>query len=305
MEQVSDVSRSLIRNYVVYGEPQGALSPAFVHCHQMEVTGKSHNWHFKPHIHSNLFQIFLFENGYTRFTSNTVQIELDRPSILTIPENTVHEFQQQKDAEGIVISISYPLLDDLLIHYPQGWAGLEKMHLFQQTENRQEFDQLFSLGRMIDEELGKDEPGKPVLIRSLLGQLLIRILRLGQMRQYRPLSGGEDRNHQYFNAFQRRIKLVNSSRRQIKEYASELGITPVHLNRICQAVAGKSALQVVKEHLILEAERHLSYSSYSISEIAHLLDFAGPNYFSRFFKKATGLTPRLYRKQKLNLAAYE
>lgn len=286
-----------IQNYVVYGETEEMLSPAFVHCHQMEVTGKSHNWHIKPHIHSNLFQIFLMENGKTFFIGEHVRVELNKPSILTMPENTLHEFRQEKGARGTVISISYALMEELLEHYPRGLTDLEKMQLFQQSDDQTVFDQIFALGRAIDDELKKDRIGKTVNIRSLLGLVLIRILRLKQEKFPAQLPSTHDLNYIHFKAFQNNIKQTNSSRKQIREYALELQMTPVHLNRICQSVAGKSALQVVRDYVILEAKRHLSYSSYSIAEIAHLLDFKEPNYFSRFFKKATGMSPKDFRKK--------
>jgi len=291
-------TRLKVRNYVVYGEQEETLSPAFVHCHKMEVTGKSHGWHIQPHIHSNLFQIFLFEEGDTFFTGENVQIALNQPSILTMPENTLHEFKQEQGAKGTVITISYALMEELLEHYPKGLAILEKLQLFQQTDDKPLFQKIFSLGRAIDQELKSDEPGNQVIIRGLLGMLLIQILRVGQRRRPDATTTKDDLNYRYFNAFQNSIKQTNSGRKQIQEYARELQISPIHLNRICHAVAGKPALQVVRDYLILEAKRHLLYSSYSISEVAHMLDFTGANYFSRFFKKATGLTPTAYRAQK-------
>lgn len=62
----------------------------------------------------------------------------------------------------------------------------------------------------------------------------------------------------------------------------------MHLNRICQAVVGKPALQLVQEQQVQEAQKYLRYTSYSVSEIAYLLKFEYPNYFARLFKKHTG-----------------
>jgi len=90
---------------------------------------------------------------------------------------------------------------------------------------------------------------------------------------------------------------VLHAKETVKNVAVKLGITTVHLNRICNTVAGKSAGQMMDEHLIEESKKYLSYTSYSISEIAYLLKFDYPNYFARFFKKNTGVTPLQFRKQ--------
>ena len=47
---------------------------------------------------------------------------------------------------------------------------------------------------------------------------------------------------------------------------------------------------------IQEAERLLSTTQDSISEISEKLGYQDPLYFSNVFKKATGVSPRNYRK---------
>lgn len=298
MSSLYKSDRSIIQNYVVYGEHNGTLSPAFVHCHQMEVSGKSHNWHIKPHIHSHLFQIHIMEEGKMLFTGERMQVELTKPFILTIPENTLHGFKQEKGTKGTVISLSYILMEEILQHHPQGLKELDEIQLFQKTEDNEWFENVFLQGRLIDKELKKDGLGKEVMIRCLVGELLIKILRMRQNNKPNNLSLENNLNYKHFKTFQNAIKHENSSRKQIKEYARELQMTPVHLNRICQSIVGKSALQVVQDYIIIEAKRHLLYSSYTIAEVSHLLNFKDPNYFSRYFKKSTGMTPKAFRKQK-------
>jgi AraC family transcriptional regulator, transcriptional activator of pobA len=60
---------------------------------------------------------------------------------------------------------------------------------------------------------------------------------------------------------------------------------------------GKPAGKVTREHLLLEAKRLLRYSGLPIAEIAYHLKFDAPSYFSRFFKKTAGLSPRNFRHQ--------
>ena len=86
--------------------------------------------------------------------------------------------------------------------------------------------------------------------------------------------------------------------RSIFSLAKELGISTVHLNRICKQVAGKSAMQLVLEQKVEQSKNYLTHTSYSVSEIAYQLNFEYPNYFARLFKKITGLTPTEYRSKK-------
>jgi AraC family transcriptional activator of pobA len=53
----------------------------------------------------------------------------------------------------------------------------------------------------------------------------------------------------------------------------------------------------VQEHLIEQAKNYLSHTSYTIAEIAYLLNFEYPNYFARLFKKINGVSPKEYRRR--------
>ena len=74
------------------------------------------------------------------------------------------------------------------------------------------------------------------------------------------------------------------------------------LNTLCRALAGQSALQIVHQRIVLEAKRDLIYTSLTINQLADSLGFADPAYFSRFFRRMTGLSPRDFRRREPSLA---
>jgi AraC-like DNA-binding protein len=87
------------------------------------------------------------------------------------------------------------------------------------------------------------------------------------------------------------------SKHHVSEYAALLNITPNHLNKTVKAITGKSPTQWIDEALILEARVLLHQTSLSISQVAAGIGMLDPSYFSRFFKKYTGLTPQAFRKR--------
>ena len=56
-----------------------------------------------------------------------------------------------------------------------------------------------------------------------------------------------------------------------------------------------TAGQLVQERTLLEAKRLLIHNEASISEIALQLGFDDPAYFSRFFKKCAGQSPKEFQ----------
>jgi AraC family transcriptional activator of pobA len=89
----------------------------------------------------------------------------------------------------------------------------------------------------------------------------------------------------------------------LDHYAARLDISTAHLNAICRQMSGRSALQLIHERLILEARRELIYTSMTIKEISELLGFTDPAYFTRFFKRQMGVSPKDFRLQSSQLAS--
>lgn len=84
--------------------------------------------------------------------------------------------------------------------------------------------------------------------------------------------------------------------RQPSFYAVQMGITPNNFSKICKQHFLKTPFAIIHERVILESKKliHLSYKS--MKEIAAELNFDDENYFSRYFKKHTGVTPTAFRE---------
>ena len=81
-------------------------------------------------------------------------------------------------------------------------------------------------------------------------------------------------------------------------YAKKLNLTTNHLNKSVKTVLGKTAIQLLNERRLLEAKSLLKYTDFSINEISEQLGFEDRSYFSRFFKKRTGIPPIDFRQLK-------
>jgi AraC family transcriptional activator of pobA len=75
---------------------------------------------------------------------------------------------------------------------------------------------------------------------------------------------------------------------QVKDYASELNVTPGYLNEVIKTSIGQSAKEYIQNRLVLEARRLSLFTSRSFKEIGFGLGFNDPSHFSKFFKSSTG-----------------
>ena len=87
----------------------------------------------------------------------------------------------------------------------------------------------------------------------------------------------------------------------LDEIAANVGISRSSLTKHFRAELGQSIGEYVTSIKIKEAQRLLSFSNMSISEIAAQLNFSSQPYFQTIFKKNTGLTPLEFKIQNQQL----
>ncbi|MFV0156396.1 AraC family transcriptional regulator [Empedobacter falsenii] len=80
-------------------------------------------------------------------------------------------------------------------------------------------------------------------------------------------------------------------------YAKQLYISDKYLIEVVKKATGKTPHQIFDEALLKEAYVMLGNSGYSITQIAHLLQFSSVSAFGRFFKKYASFSPTEYRRQ--------
>lgn len=92
------------------------------------------------------------------------------------------------------------------------------------------------------------------------------------------------------------IKANYISSKGVAAFASEMHVEPKVLNIHVKGTLGKSPKTVITERYILAAKCKLIHTDMPISEICYILGFKDPAYFSRIFKRQTGVSPHGFRE---------
>ncbi len=146
---------------------------------------------------------------------------------------------------------------------------------------------------MINSEISRNEK-----MNSHILQLEVYTL----MQELVRLSEGEKSSDAIPATVLKYRKLVNehfAQWQQVQDYATELGVTPNYLNILVKKHLGTSALQLIHSRILLEVKRLLFSTDLDVSEIAYRVGFNEMSYFTRFFKRLTGMTPSVF-KTKMN-----
>lgn len=80
--------------------------------------------------------------------------------------------------------------------------------------------------------------------------------------------------------------------------ADQAGMTPQYFSTIFKQAMGQNFVEWVSEYRIKKAMEYLEQPDAVIKEVCFKVGYNDPNYFSRIFKKISGMTPKEYMNQK-------
>jgi AraC family transcriptional activator of pobA len=286
-----------LKNYNgLYEQHTSTSSPFYIYSECIRARSVLFDWKVEPHLHIHLYQIFLIETGYARVDTTSGIHELQAPVAIIIPPSIVHGFEFDPNVTGRIITVADTFVEEVLKNISNIQGRLKSLSVITEFEQLFDFTELIKLTLDIEVETSSKQVEENFAVKALVSLMMVKLFRLMTASYFSSerVSLYED----YYRDFQNNIKTNDPFSKSIAQHASELNITTVHLNRVCQAVAGKPASWLIQEHAVREAQNLLRYTSQSVSEIAYQLNFSAPEYFARLFKKHTGMTPVSFRKQR-------
>ena len=107
------------------------------------------------------------------------------------------------------------------------------------------------------------------------------------------------KGHLLVKKFRQTLEEKYQQLHNINDYADLLNVTANHLTQTIKSLTGKTTSDLINSKLIIESKRLLIHTDSTSSEIATALNFKDQSYFSRYFKRHTGLTPIEFRTESM------
>lgn len=283
--------------YDLYGENH-ALRPDFwLHWETIASRSQLHNWEIKSHRHDAFFQILYLRGGTGDAVFNDEIHPILPPVMIAVPPKYEHGFRFSKDMDGMIITM-----------VASRFGALGRTFIDAQMSNWISRPRLITLGHddgdygflvqtleRLCQELVQGGPFHSDLVEAHLRTAILIAARLTAPDHYQTDDGVKE--HPRMKALRTLVNRHFRDHRPAEFYASHLGVSPTHLNRIVKTATGQSTNSLIASRLIDQAKRDLVFTSFNIKQIAYDLGFNDPAYFSRFFTKETGSTPRQYRAE--------
>ncbi|MGQ7289163.1 helix-turn-helix domain-containing protein [Vreelandella venusta] len=282
--------------FKLYGETQHWPTPDLLHCESIPERSRLHDWRIRPHRHADLVHILFIAHGSVELELEGTHHQLQSASAIVVPAMTIHGFRFSPDVQGHIITLAKPLADHL--HTIMGESSTLRKADFCSFLQPNRAERIATLVSQVDQEYRQPAPGRHRLLEALIQALVVELSRLcaytsSPAKRYGPRQS--DKGRQHLEHYQALVEAHYREQPSIEQLAEQIGVSSAHLNLLCRQLAGRSALQLLHERLLLEAKRQLTYTNMTIGQVSDSLGFSEPAYFTRFFKRNTTLSPRDFR----------
>lgn len=263
---------------------KGNSSPELISingCGELRVTWDSH---IRRYAGRSDYQLICIHAGHCAVTiENEVHIAYPGDCILYRP-GEVQDYLLSKNAEPHTYWIHF---NGEVCRQLFETLKLQKVHIIKAGQTR-EVEHLVS---RICQYHNLQTRNHELLCSGLMQSILVLLSNEAQGAG-RPLGA---QNTDKISELVSRVKMVPNLSITVAECAEFCNMSKAHFARMFKRTVGRSPVQFMLGVRIDRAKELLDFTDKSIGQIAEASGFSDQNYFTRTFKKMTGMTPTQYR----------
>ena len=287
------VEQQSVPTYGLYGEKQPEKLDFWIHAETIDSRSRLHDFEIRQHKHDLFFQILYLQHGHCDVVLDDQTWMIQPNTIILMPKDHSHGFRFSANVEGFV----FTLLSVRLPQVQNRVSSLQRLYRqplkFALLSGQTEAEIILENLNLVAQDVMSGRPNNQELAFSVIHMIFILLERM------LPDDDNLTLGQLAMNArFERLRALLQQTYRQhlpVSYYAGELGVSVTHLNRISRQATDKSVGELLSEIWLQEAKRNLVFTAMSVKQIAFELGFSDPAYFSRFFTRETGISPKEYR----------
>lgn len=243
------------------------------------------------HRHAFFFVLFL-KDGNGEHIIDFTPYPVKKNSIFFMRPGQVHQLQLKKGSAGYLMQFDQNFYSPQLASSKSIFKKVSHKNYY--SLHAEKFQKLLLILSNINEEHSQKQAHYEEVIKANLKILFIEIVR--QSRHTSTVSKKTLYSQERLEEFLELVENHLSSHKSIAEYAEMMHLSTFQLNKITKETLGKTSSQILNEQILLEAKRNLLGTLNQINQIAYELGYEDSSYFIRFFKKHTGISPEVFRK---------
>jgi len=248
----------------------------------------SRSAHFS--IHLNLGEPIAFKYNLINYT-------VAKNSLFIIHPGIIHALKKADHLATITLGFTQVFLATSMLHKKHaealGFLSAQSNPLYQLTDKEAEtlLPMMLYLKNVVTDS---DHPFKEDMLHHGFNLFMLEAAALA--KKYRGnIETGMSRQEDILLSFMKELSAHFKEERSVQYYADALFITPKHLTKTVKELTTKTCGEFIDEMVIAEAKILLGDLSYTVGQVADELHFSDQFFFSKFFKRRTGLSPKEYK----------
>ena len=246
------------------------------------------DWHSTLHTHP-FTELFYVVDGKGEFNIQGQRFPVKANDFVIINPQVEHTELSSPDEplEYIVLGIRGLSFSNLT---PVSEGG----HPFSFFNLRDEQKDILRYLNAMVQEATSQQMSYELVCHNLLEILLIKILR----HQHFDLEvGKQSKATKDISFIKHYLETYYHESIQLEDLASMTHLSRFHISHSFKKEIGMSPMEYLIDIRIKESKILLRTTNYSISQVADIVGFTTPTYFSKQFRKSTGISPTDYREQ--------
>jgi len=227
--------------------------------------------------------LFWITKAQGTLTLEGIKQGLSGPTVLYIPAHTLFSLALTPGAFGTAVSLSKAQTEFM----PTTPVALRVIDMGEQRVFAGHFENL-------TRELANTAPGQDLAVTAHAMLTSVWLERQLALQSYAKPSA----NARLMRDFAKRIVASYATGCGVGAIAEEIGVTPTHLSRVCNASLGVSSSKLLADRVFYQARALLHDTDKTAQDIAKDLGFSSAPYFTRAFQAHVGQTPSAFRALK-------
>lgn len=231
--------------------------------------------------------------GIIKITINEREYVLTPSSLVTLlPHQHIEYAYESEDSECYLLFFIRGFIGEYpFILKSYTFEKITTMPLLQLEEK--EYDTVLNFYQTIVVQYGRtDHPSRMEIVKAAI---FMFIAEANYIYSNQEVSLSFTREEHIVDHFFKLLFLYHRQERSTVFYADKMCLTSKYLSKILKNVTGKSLYSWISEFTVEAAKKLLKSTTMTSAQISEELNFPNPSFFTRYFKKHTGMTPLQFK----------
>lgn len=241
----------------------------------------------------DFYYILIVKNGEGLHEIDFTGYEIKNHTVFMMRPGQVHYLSLKAGSTGYLIQFK---TDFLYSHNSASQKHLTRLIQYNVYNLEQEgFCRIEAVVSEALKEYTNKLKGYHEVLKASLSIFLIELLRQRPDNAIAAM-GDNTYGQEKLEQFMELVEKNSSTHKQVSQYTGLLNLSSYQLSSITKTLLAKTPSEIINQQIILEAKRQLLATSKQVGQIAYYLGYDDPSYFTRFFKRHTGLSPESFRQ---------